>query len=122
NIPLSVTRVGRQVSNKLTRDINKNLTIFLGKYEKLLNLSHFGQELTEDTKKDLRKGDLINEFFKQPYQLSIPLTVQSIILSMILQEIVDSKDSLTVAKKSLLKAFTHEQYTKAFNELVNVSE
>jgi len=35
NIPLSVTRVGRQTSDKLTRDVNKNLTAFLSKYEKL---------------------------------------------------------------------------------------
>ncbi len=122
NIPLSVTRVGRQVSNKLTRDINKNLTIFLSKYEKMLNLSHFGQELNEETKKDLRTGDLINEFFKQPYQLTIPLTVQSVILSLILQGVVDSKESLATAKKSLLQAFTHEQYKKAFDQLADVSE
>src|SRR6185437_13477602 len=122
NIPLSVTRVGRQVSNKLTRDINKNLTIFLSKYEKMLNLSHFGQELNEETKKDLRTGDLINEFFKQPYQLTIPLTVQSIILSLILQGVIDSKETLATGKKSLLQAFTHEQYKKAFDQLADVSE
>jgi F-type H+/Na+-transporting ATPase subunit alpha len=122
NIPLSVTRVGRQVSNKLTRDINKNLTIFLSKYEKMLNLSHFGQELTEETKRDLRTGDLVNEFFKQPYQLTIPLTVQSVILSMIMQGFVDSKESLANTKKSLIKAFTLEQYHKAFNELVKTED
>src|SRR5258708_6702594 len=38
NIPLSVTRVGRQTVDKLTRDVNKNLTSFLANYEKLQNL------------------------------------------------------------------------------------
>jgi F-type H+/Na+-transporting ATPase subunit alpha len=122
NIPLSVTRVGRQVSDKLTRDVNKNLTIFLSKYEKMLNLSHFGQELTEDTKKDLRTGDLINEFFKQPYQLTIPLTVQLIILSMILQGFIDSKESLEKAKKELLKNFYVEQPKKFLLDLAIVND
>ena len=122
NIPLSVTRVGRQVSNKLTRDINKNLTIFLSKYEKLLNLSHFGQELTEDTKKNLRIGDLINEFFKQPYQLTIPLNVQLIIISMILQSIVESKESLANAKKNLIKAFYAEAPKKFLLDLAIVND
>lgn len=117
NIPLSVTRVGRQTSDKLTRDVNKNLTVFLSKYEKMLNLSHFGQELTEETKKDLRTGDLINEFFKQPYQLTIPLTVQLIVLSMILQAIIDSKESLEKAKMGLIKAFQAEQPKKFLMEL-----
>jgi F-type H+-transporting ATPase subunit alpha len=122
NIPLSVTRVGRQVSDKLTRDVNKNLTIFLSKYEKMLNLSHFGQELTEQTKKDLRTGDLINEFFKQPYQLTIPLTVQLIILSMILQGLITSKEELANAKKNLIKAFYVEQPKKFLLDLAIVND
>src|SRR6185437_420062 len=63
NIPLSVTRVGRQTLDKLTRDVNKNLTSFLANYEKLQSLSHFGQELTDDVKRDLRIGELIYKFF-----------------------------------------------------------
>ena len=122
NIPLSVTRVGRQVSDKLTRDVNKNLTIFLAKYEKMLNLSHFGQELTEQTKKDLRTGDLINEFFKQPYQLTIPLTVQLIVLSLILQAFVTSKEELANAKKNLIKAFYTDQPKKFLLDLAIVND
>lgn len=117
NIPLSVTRVGRQTVDKLTRDVNKNLTAFLADYEKLQNLSHFGQELTDDVKKQLRVGELINKFFNQPYQLTIPLTIQLIILSMILQNIIDSKETLDKAKISLINAFHTEQPQKFLMEL-----
>jgi F-type H+-transporting ATPase subunit alpha len=117
NIPLSVTRVGRQTVDKLTRDVNKNLTALLAQYEKLQNLSHFGQELTDDVKKSLKIGELIYKFFNQPYQLTIPLTIQLIILSMILQSIIDSKDSLDKAKKGLLAAFYTEQPQKFLLEL-----
>jgi F-type H+-transporting ATPase subunit alpha len=118
NIPLSVTRVGRQTVDKLTRDVNKTLTAFLADFEKLQNLSHFGQELTDDVKKQLRIGELVNKFFNQPYQLTIPLTVQLVILSMILQNIIDTKEALDKAKKGLISAFLNEQSKKYFTELV----
>lgn len=117
NIPLSVTRVGRQTVDKLTRDVNKNLTAFLADYEKLQNLSHFGQELTDDVKKQLRIGELVYKFFNQPYQLTIPLTIQLIILSMILQNIIDTKETLDKAKKSLINAYYSEQPQKYLMEL-----
>ena len=122
NIPLSVTRVGRQTVDKLTRDVNKNLTAFLAQYEKLQNLSHFGQELTDDVKKNLKIGELIYKFFNQPYQLTVPLTIQLIILSMILQTIIDSKESLDKAKKALLAAFYTEQPQKFLMELAVVED
>lgn len=117
NIPLSVTRVGRQTVDKLTRDVNKNLTAFLADYERLQNLSHFGQELTDDVKKSLKIGELVYKFFNQPYQLTVPLTIQLIILSMILQNIIDSKEMLDKAKKTLLNAFHAEQPQKYLMEL-----
>jgi F-type H+/Na+-transporting ATPase subunit alpha len=117
NIPLSVTRVGRQTVDKLTRDVNKNLTAFLADYEKLQNLSHFGQELTDDVKKQLRIGELVYKFFNQPYQLTIPLTIQLIILSMILQNIIDTKETLDKAKKGLINAYYSEQPQKYLIEL-----
>jgi F-type H+-transporting ATPase subunit alpha len=122
NIPLSVTRVGRQTSDKLTRDVNKNLTAFLSKYEKLQNLSHFGQELTADVKKDLRIGDLIYEFFKQPYQLTIPLTVQLIIISMVLQSMIEGKEALEKAKKGLIAAYHQDQPKQFLMELAIVND
>lgn len=102
NIPLSVTRVGRQTLNKLTREVNKSLTSFLSQYEKMQNLSHFGQELTDDVKQNLRIGDLIYKFFNQPYQVTVPLISQLIILSMIMQNIIENKEVLDKVKKELI--------------------
>ncbi|MBI5122401.1 F0F1 ATP synthase subunit alpha [Candidatus Roizmanbacteria bacterium] len=105
NIPLSVTRVGRQTLDKLSREVNKNLTAFLAQYEKLQTLSHFGQELTDDVKKQLRTGELIYKFFNQPYHLTVPTTIQLIIFSMLLQDIIQDKDVLEKIKNGLLDAF-----------------
>jgi F-type H+-transporting ATPase subunit alpha len=122
NIPLSVTRVGRQTLDKLSREINKELTAFLGQYDKLLNLSHFGQELTDDVKQKLRVGDMINKFFNQPYQLTVPLTVQLVILSMIMQDMIASKEVLDKVKTGLIASHAHEEYKKWLNEITKTSD
>lgn len=132
NIPLSVTRVGRQAMDKLSREINKDLTAFLTQYDKLQNLSHFGQELTDDVKKNLRLGEMLYKLFNQPYKLTIPTSVQLILLSMILQNLIQDKEMLDKVKKGLINAFTYPHYggqrllfeikntndIKAFNENV----
>jgi F-type H+/Na+-transporting ATPase subunit alpha len=122
NIPLSVTRVGRQTMTKLSREINKNLTIFLASYNKLSNLSHFGQELTDDVKKDLRLGDLVNKFLNQSYVVTVPIPVQMIILSMILQDIVEDKEVLEKIKKGLIAAYSNSEAKKFLDEIINTKE
>jgi F-type H+-transporting ATPase subunit alpha len=105
NIPFSVTRVGRQTLDKLTRDINKDLTAFLSANDKLQNISHFGQELTEDVKKSLKMGEMIQKFFNQPYQESVPRIVQLVVISLILQNLIDKVEDLEDVKRGLITAF-----------------
>jgi F-type H+/Na+-transporting ATPase subunit alpha len=122
NIPLSVTRVGRQTLSKLSRDINRNLTAFLTAYDKLQNLSHFGQELTDDVKRSLRLGQLIYNFFNQPYQMIVPKIVQMIILSMILQDIVENKEILKKIQTGLITAFYDRGKQKLLYDIVNTND
>jgi len=122
NIPLSVTRVGRQTLDKLSRDINKELTAFLAQYEKLQNISHFGQELTDEVKKNLRIGEMIYKFFTQPYQLTIPHPVQMIIISMIIQGIIENKETLEKVKKGLIRAYYNRGNQKVLYEISNTKD
>lgn len=122
NIPLSVTRVGRQCLDKLSREINKDLTVFLASYTKLQNISHFGQELTEEVKKQLNRGDLVNKFFNQPYQLTIPRQVQSIIISLIMQDVIATKDDLELTKQGLIAASYNREHQKLFFDLTNTKD
>lgn len=109
NIPLSVTRVGRQTLDKLSREVNKTLTAFLTNYDRMLNLSHFGQELTDDVKRDLRLGEMVYRFFNQPYQVTVPSSVQLIILSLILQNLIESNELLDKLRTGLIDAFYHRE-------------
>ncbi len=122
NVPLSVTRVGRQTLDKLAREVNKDLTAFLAQYTKLLNLSHFGQELTADVKKKLTQGDLVNKFFNQPYQLTVPRPVQLIIISMIFQDLIQTKDELDKQKTGLIAASYERGNQKILFDLTNTKD
>lgn len=122
NIPLSVTRVGRQTLDKLSREINKDLTSFLSEFNKLQTISHFGQELTDDVKKKLRIGEMVNKFFNQPYQVTVPRQVQLVILSMILQDMVPTKEDLEKAKTTLIAASYDRGKQKILYDLTNTKD
>jgi F-type H+-transporting ATPase subunit alpha len=122
NIPLSVTRVGRQTLGKLPREINKTLTTFLTSYNRLLNLSHFGQELTADVKKDLQIGDLIMRFFKQGYQEIVPAPIQLMIISMIMQGMVENKEMLEKLRKGMLGAYKQPDWKNWFDESLKTKD
>jgi F-type H+/Na+-transporting ATPase subunit alpha len=122
NIPLSVTRVGRQTLDKLSREINKDLTSFLVQYNKLQNISHFGQELTDEVKNKLTQGELINKFFNQPYQLTVPKSAQLIIISLILQGIFKSIDDLEKYKNGIINASYDRKNQKILFDITNTKD
>lgn len=122
NVPLSVTRVGRQAQDKLSREFNKELTSFLATYNKLLNVSHFGQELTADVKRKLAQGDLLNKFFNQPYQITIPHQVQLIIVSFIMQDFLQKKEELDKLKDGLMAAFNDQGKQKMILDIANTKD
>jgi F-type H+-transporting ATPase subunit alpha len=122
NVPLSVTRVGRQALDKLSREINKELTTFLSTYTKLLSVSHFGQELTADVKLKLAQGELINKFFTQPYQQTIPHQVQIIIIALIMQDIIKTKEELEKMKTGLIAASFDRGHQKVLFEVTDTKD
>ncbi len=122
NIPLSVTRVGRQTLGKLAREVNKILMTFLARYDKIQNLSHFGQELTDDVKKALHIGEMIYKFFNQPYKETVPIAVQLIIISMIFHNMIESKETLDQIKKGLTNAYSDPDKQKLLLEITNTHE
>ncbi len=122
NVPLSVTRVGRQTLDKLSREINKDLTAFISSYEKLQSISHFGQELSEDVKKKLRIGEIIYKFFNQPYQLTVPKPVQLVMASLIMQDLIETKEMLEKVKHGLIDSYYNSATQKMLSEITNTHD
>lgn len=122
NIPLSVTRVGRQTLTTLSREINKQLSAFLIKHGKLQTISHFGQELSVDVKKSLRLGDIIYKFFNQHYSLTVPKKVQLVMISMILQEMISEKDIMEKTKSKMIDAYFNPKTHKLFFDISDTED
>ena len=122
NIPLSVTRVGRQTQSVLKREINREITAFLGSYDRIQSFSHFGAELSEKIKSTLRLGEKLQTFFDQDYHLNIPEEVQLVILSLIWLHHLDDKpnDRIDFLKKSLTKAYGNPEIRKMMQAVVSV--
>lgn len=128
NIPLSVTRVGRQAQTSLLRSINREIGAFLTLYERVQNLSHFGAELSATIKETLATGRSVYLYFNQHYNVSIPIQVQVIMFALLWLNFIDrSEVNLEAAKQKLVeeyitnsdKTLFDQGYEKqTFNELL----
>ncbi len=128
NIPLSVTRVGRQAQSPLLRNINREISAFLTLYEKVQNLSHFGAEVSPTVKTTIEMGEIVYRFFNQHYRTLFAPEVQVILFSLLWLNLLDgSYDTIEQAKMNMDEAFKtslqndlFEQalQKKTFNELL----
>lgn len=118
NIFLSVTRVGRQAQPPLLRDINRELTVFLSHFSKLMNVSQFGAELAEEAKQSLKTGKLIEKLFQQEYGEIIPLEEQLICLAIAWLGLVENEEMLDKAKRRFLETETKDKMKKWEKEIM----
>ncbi|OGE24963.1 hypothetical protein A3C26_00465 [Candidatus Daviesbacteria bacterium RIFCSPHIGHO2_02_FULL_39_12] len=109
NAPLSVTRVGKQTQGKLQKSISRIVNDFLIKYETAQNISHFGAELTDETKQILIMGEKITEFFDQSYNLILPQDAETALFALIWQRLIgdDPRFPISVCRLNLVKNYTH---------------
>ncbi len=96
NIPLSVTRVGRQAQSPLRRDINQKLTAFLSLFEQMENLSHFGAELSGKVQNTIKTGERLHAFLNQPKHVIIDPRIQLIIFALMWGNSIDDTNPATI--------------------------
>jgi F-type H+-transporting ATPase subunit alpha len=118
---LSVTRVGKQAQSSLKREINHEVSVFLSEYERSLNYSHFGAELSQKIKDIIKKGDLLYKFFDQNYAELFPEAVQFVLFALIWLNITDKIPNVNIArcKQLLSSAFVAEQSRQLFDLSLN---
>ncbi len=120
NISLSVTRVGKQASSPLRREINHEVTAFLSQYERVQSFSQFGADLSESVKQTIDTGAKILDFFEQDYSVILPVEIQIVLLSFIWLKFFYGKPSSKIfeARKAMLEAYaTQEEVRRLFQEL-----
>lgn len=120
NIPLSVTRVGRQAQSPLKRDINHELSAFLSSYDRMQNLAHFGAELSGKVQNILATGDKIFTFFNQGNFFVIPEEVQLTIFALIWANLLPG-EKIEEAREKLTEQAKNEDVLKMLKEVVTAT-
>lgn len=124
NVPLSVTRVGRQTQSRLKKGLSSVVNNFLIKYETAQNISHFGGELTDETRQTLLLGEKIIEFFDQPYNLILPEDVELTLFALIWQGLIgdDLKLPVPVCRQNLAASYSHSHVQGLLTQLSKVDD
>jgi len=126
NLPLSVTRVGRQTQSNIYQQANHEITAFLSEYESLQNLAHFGAELSPNVKKVITKGERIIRIFDQKYSEIISNPMQLILLTLAYSESFFDVDISKLKEKLLktgnIKLEKQIENIKTFTELLEYLE
>lgn len=77
---LSVTRVGHQTQEPLTRDMAGTVSSFLVLYERMKQFMHFGAEVGETARGILAQGGILDIIFNQGTEDTVPLEIGVIII------------------------------------------
>jgi len=120
NIPISVTRVGKQTQDKVSKDINRELSGLFAVYERVENLSHFGSEMTDSVKSIFSTGDKIYSFFNQEIGVIITKEVSLIIFSLIWLHVFTDNSQVEAARKNMLLSCAKEENRMFLRSLLNV--
>lgn len=116
NVPLSVTRVGRQAQSPLLRSINREISAFITLYEKVQNLSHFGAELNDSVKETIATGESVYRFFNQHYNISLPVEVQIVVFGLLWLGMIDrSEENLEKVKLRFIQEYAKDENKALFN-------
>lgn len=120
NIPISVTRVGKQTQDSISKDINRELSSLFAIYERVENLSHFGSEMTDSVKSIFATGDKVYHLFNQQAGTILPKEVSLTIFALIWLHILNDQATISAAIKNLLKADEVEANRLFLRSLFNV--
>jgi len=108
NVGLSVSRVGSAAQTKAMKKIASTLKLELAQFTELEQFVEFIEEVDEDTKKSLKRGERIREILKQEKLKPLPIE----------KEIV----SIYASTKGFLDNVRIEDVKKIENELYEVIE
>lgn len=104
-IEQSVTRVGKQTQLLLCQEISHKIRSLLAEYQEVLNFSRFGAELSEQTKRILKRGQLAIELFSQEPGGRVATAIQPILFGLLFTDFLVERDCefLRQHKKSIIQ-------------------
>jgi F-type H+-transporting ATPase subunit alpha len=122
NLGLSVTRIGNAGQTKPQQQLGSQVLKFLADYRQAEEYSHFGSEMTKDTKDQLAKGKLINELLTQGATQTYPVLHQQLMLDLVTRIapdlFLDLANLRSVVPEYADKIKKEEDYEKVLSELM----
>lgn len=128
NIPLSVSRVGRQTQNIVEKQLADHVKSTLAQAKRLESLSRFGSEVSEQTQQLLNQGKQIEVLLSQQGLTHIPHPVQTILLSLVFTPFLTSQNEIFVKENKqkmvdyLAKNINLEDFQQKTNTMKNEPE
>lgn len=120
NIPLSVTRVGKQTQDHILKDINRELSSLFAIYQRVESLSHFGSEMTDSVKSIFQTGDRVYSFFNQPAREIVTKEVSLILFALIWLHKITDETQVEAARANLIQAVTIPENQAFLRSLLQV--
>ncbi|MEL6711811.1 MAG: F0F1 ATP synthase subunit alpha, partial [Pseudomonadota bacterium] len=110
NIGLSVSRIGGDAQRPVMKDIVGKLKLILSQYRDLEAFAQFGSDLNEDTKKQMKRGEVLVEVLKQYQGEVMPEEHQIVILYLAINGMLDELPikRINAFEKSFLSYFAVE--------------
>ena len=124
DIPLSVTRVGRQTQKRIQNLLSGKIRDLFAKSVELETISKFSAELPFQTRLILKQKEILDELLNQENGTRIPLASQIGLLGLTFTPLFLDKE-IEMVKKSkdkILKAFAEDANLKAFLDKVEAFE
>lgn len=85
----SVTRLGRQTQTVLLQELSGRIGLLLSEFKQLSTYTRFGSDIPNET---INKGKIVTEFLKQTEDEDTDVSVETILLTLPLTSLFDTKD------------------------------
>ncbi len=111
NIPLSVTRVGRQTQSPLAREINRTILSTIAQYEKIVNIAYLGSELSDVSKGILKRGESLMKLLDQDMLIEMPYEIQILLFGLVWINVLDLSENIdyTTLIPQFMKIYSDEK-------------
>lgn len=122
---LSVTRVGKQTRSNFERQLTTEIIAFMSRYEKIEELSHFGAELSGETKVALDTGKKMLSLFNQSYKTTLDVAVGQVMVFMVWQNLFLQKEEeqILAFRENMEKAYKdNKKVRQMIDEIVLSSD
>jgi F-type H+-transporting ATPase subunit alpha len=123
NVGLSVSRVGSSAQTKAMKKVAGTLRLELAQFRELAAFSQFGQDLDENTKKKIERGQRLTELLKQPEGAPTPFEEQVAIIWVAINGFMDkiAVSDISLFEKKFI-SFLRERHHKILKDIHDFAE